>query len=134
MKCDELLKILKKNGWYEEQQKGSHKILRNTGSKEAIVFPYHRGKEIPTWNLQPNIKTSRFTKKEYTLIIEQNTDGFWGQIVEYPHVFTSGETLDELKHNSREAMDLYLTSIGETTEEEVDFKLLVDLQEILQDE
>lgn len=67
--------------------------------------------------------------KEYTLIIEQNTDGFWGQIVEYPNVFTSGETLDELKHNSREAMDLYLTSIGETTEEEVDFKIVVDLQE-----
>ena len=48
MKCDELLKILKKDGWYEVRQKGSHKILKKQGKDETIVFPYHRGKEIPT--------------------------------------------------------------------------------------
>jgi len=48
MKCDELLKKLKKAGWRQIRQKGSHKILRNEKSKETIVFPYHRGKEIPT--------------------------------------------------------------------------------------
>jgi len=26
----------------------SHKILRKEESTETIVFPYHRGKEIPT--------------------------------------------------------------------------------------
>jgi predicted RNA binding protein YcfA (HicA-like mRNA interferase family) len=48
MKCDELLKKLKKAGWRQIRQKGSHKILRNEDSPETIVFPYHRGKEIPT--------------------------------------------------------------------------------------
>ncbi len=48
MKCDELLKQLKKAGWREIRQKGSHKILRNEARSETIVFPYHRGKEIPT--------------------------------------------------------------------------------------
>lgn len=48
MKCDELFKKLKKAGWYEVRQKGSHKILRNKSSIETIVFPYHRGKEVPT--------------------------------------------------------------------------------------
>lgn len=48
MKCDELLKKLKKAGWREIRQSGSHKLLRKEGSSESIVFPYHRGKEIPT--------------------------------------------------------------------------------------
>jgi predicted RNA binding protein YcfA (HicA-like mRNA interferase family) len=48
MKCDELLKILQKDGWYEIRQKGSHKILRKQETEETIIFPYHRGKEIPT--------------------------------------------------------------------------------------
>jgi len=48
MKCDELFKKLKKAGWKEIRQKGSHKILRKEGNVETIVFPYHRGKEVPT--------------------------------------------------------------------------------------
>ncbi|WP_406626727.1 type II toxin-antitoxin system HicA family toxin [Portibacter marinus] len=43
MKCDELFKKLKKNGWKEIRQKGSHKILRKEGVKNTIVFPYHSG-------------------------------------------------------------------------------------------
>ena len=48
MKCDELLKLLKKNGWKQIRQKGSHKILKKDGEGQILVFPYHRGKEIPT--------------------------------------------------------------------------------------
>lgn len=47
MKCDELFKILKKNGWKEIRQKGSHKVLRKDGKANTIIFPYHRGKEVP---------------------------------------------------------------------------------------
>jgi len=48
MKSDKLLKLLKKNGWYEIRQKGSHKILAKEGRENKLVLPYHRGKEVPT--------------------------------------------------------------------------------------
>lgn len=48
MKSDELFKMLKKAGWREVRQKGSHKILKHEIESHTIVFPYHRGKEIPT--------------------------------------------------------------------------------------
>lgn len=48
MKCDELLKLLQKAGWKQIRQKGSHKILKKEDGPRIIVFPYHRGKEIPT--------------------------------------------------------------------------------------
>jgi predicted RNA binding protein YcfA (HicA-like mRNA interferase family) len=48
MKSDELFKTLKKAGWKEVRQRGSHKVLKKDGRKETIVLPYHRGKEVPT--------------------------------------------------------------------------------------
>jgi len=56
MKCDELFKKLKKNGWKEVRQKGSHKILRKDGENNTIVFPYHRGKEVPTGTAKSILK------------------------------------------------------------------------------
>lgn len=41
-------KKLRKAGWREIRQKGSHKILRNEERVETIVLLYHRGKEVPT--------------------------------------------------------------------------------------
>ena len=48
MKCDKLFKMLKQHGWREIRQKGSHKILSKDGVDGILVFPYHRGKEVPT--------------------------------------------------------------------------------------
>lgn len=56
MKCDELFKLLMKNGWIEVRQNGSHKILRKEGKRRPIVFPYHRGKEIPTGTVNSILK------------------------------------------------------------------------------
>jgi len=48
MKCSELLRILKSDGWYVISQKGSHIKLKNNTKKGIIVFPDHGSKEIGT--------------------------------------------------------------------------------------
>jgi predicted RNA binding protein YcfA (HicA-like mRNA interferase family) len=47
MKIDELIKKLKKDGWYEERQ-GKHKVFKHPVKKNSIAVPYHKGKEVPT--------------------------------------------------------------------------------------
>ena len=42
---DRLIKCLKKLGFREVRQKGSHKIFKNVHGK-LIVVPYHRGEKI----------------------------------------------------------------------------------------
>lgn len=66
--------------------------------------------------------------KKLTIIVEQNQDGYWGQIKEYPNVFTSGETLTELLSNAQEAMDLYFEDSDKPLKT-LRFELVVDLQE-----
>lgn len=66
--------------------------------------------------------------KKLTIIVEQNQDGYWGQIKEHPNVFTGGETLKELLSNAQEAMELYFEN-GDMPQETLKFEIVVDLQE-----
>jgi predicted RNA binding protein YcfA (HicA-like mRNA interferase family) len=46
MKCSELLKLIKKVGWEEIRQYGSHITLRHSDHKENLIFPNHGSKKI----------------------------------------------------------------------------------------
>ena len=46
MKCSELLRILKKDGWYPISQKGSHIKLIHDNKNGIIIFPNHGSQEM----------------------------------------------------------------------------------------
>lgn len=46
MKCSELLRILKSDGWYPVSQKGSHIKMRHHEKQGIIIFPNHGSQEI----------------------------------------------------------------------------------------
>ena len=56
MKYDDLLKLLRQNGWIEIRQKGSHIIMNNPPEKENLIVPYHAGKEVKKGMLQSILK------------------------------------------------------------------------------
>ena len=64
MKYNELFRLLKKDGWIEIRQKGSHVIMKHPAKKEQLTVLYHTGKEIKKGLLtailkQANIKTTK---------------------------------------------------------------------------
>ena len=64
MKYSELFKLLKKDGWFEVRQKGSHVIMKHPIKPEQLTVPNHSGKEVKKGLLtailkQANIKTSK---------------------------------------------------------------------------
>jgi len=46
MKCSEVLRILKKAGWYPVSQRGSHIKLRHDFHDGFIIFPNHGSEEL----------------------------------------------------------------------------------------
>ncbi len=46
MKCSELLRILKKDGWYPISQNGSHVKLKHNTKLGVLVFPDHGAQEL----------------------------------------------------------------------------------------
>lgn len=51
MKALEVLKILKKDGWYEVAHKGSHKQLKHPIKKGRVTLPMHNS-DIPIGTLK----------------------------------------------------------------------------------
>lgn len=59
MKSSELLRILKKNGWYEVRQKGSHIIMMHPTKANIIPVPFHASKEVKKRDVEAHIKNGR---------------------------------------------------------------------------
>ena len=64
VKYNELFRLLKKDGWFEVRQKGSHVIMQHLTKPEQLTVPNHRGNEVKKGLLtailkQAKIKTSK---------------------------------------------------------------------------
>ncbi len=46
MKYNELFRLLKKEGWFEVRQRGSHVIFQHPNRLEQLTVPFHSGKEV----------------------------------------------------------------------------------------
>ena len=64
MKYNELFRLLKKDGWFEVRQSGSHVIMKHAEKPEQLTVPFHAGKEVKKGLLsallkQAGIKTTK---------------------------------------------------------------------------
>ena len=53
-------------------------------------------------------------KRTYTVLVHDTDEdeiGFWAEVVELPGCFASGDTLDELEQDVRDAIEAYLASL-----------------------
>ncbi|MEO7263853.1 MAG: type II toxin-antitoxin system HicA family toxin [Ferruginibacter sp.] len=46
MKYSELMRLLKREGWYEVRQSGSHVIMQHPHLEQQLTVPNHGSKEI----------------------------------------------------------------------------------------
>jgi predicted RNase H-like HicB family nuclease len=73
--------------------------------------------------------------KTYTIAIHENTEElrqginvpkYWAQCIEVPGAITQGETIEEIKKNMKEAIELMLESIPEGKIEKVDTNEIIE--------
>ncbi len=62
MKCQEIIKILLKDGWYELVQTGSHKQFKHKVKTGKVTVPMHKTKEIPIGTLHSIYKQAGLKK------------------------------------------------------------------------
>jgi predicted RNase H-like HicB family nuclease len=62
------------------------------------------------------MKTKKIRHINFTAIIEKSEDGWYvGQLEELPEVISQGKTIQELKQNLQDALELIITHQRETT-------------------
>ncbi len=52
MTSTDLIRLLKKTGWYEVSQKGSHIKFEHATKAGHVIVAHHKGKDIPIGTLK----------------------------------------------------------------------------------
>jgi predicted RNA binding protein YcfA (HicA-like mRNA interferase family) len=60
----ELLKVLRRDGWFETRQKGSHLMLRHATKLGLVVIAMHRGESIPLGTVAQILRDAELTIDE----------------------------------------------------------------------
>lgn len=60
-----VFKILKKNGFKNISQKGSHQKWKNYLSGKQVIVPHHKGKDLPIGTLKAIIDGSGISLSEW---------------------------------------------------------------------
>jgi len=61
---EKLIKILKKQGFKEIRQKGSHKLFRDSEGRTTVI-PFHKGEKIGRGLLLKILKDIGMTREEF---------------------------------------------------------------------
>jgi len=68
IKPEKLVKILKKLGYEEIRQRGSHKIFRNIDGKMTVI-PFHKGETIGRGLLLKILKNIGISREEFLKLL-----------------------------------------------------------------
>ena len=63
--CEQLVRALKRAGFVEQRQRGSHLHLRRETDKKRVTVPMHKGRTIPPGTLRAILRDADITVEEF---------------------------------------------------------------------
>jgi predicted RNA binding protein YcfA (HicA-like mRNA interferase family) len=66
-----MVAVLKKDGWYEHHQRGSHLALRHASKKGQVTIPIHAGKDIKPTTLKFILKQADITEEDFLRLLRR---------------------------------------------------------------
>ncbi len=63
--AEQLIRALKRAGFEEKRQKGSHLHLRRESDKRRVTVPIHKGRDLPAGTLHGILKDADLSIEEF---------------------------------------------------------------------
>ena len=63
--CDELIRALKRAGFEEQRQRGSHLHLRRASDGRRVTVPVHKGRTVPLGTLRAILRDAGISVEEF---------------------------------------------------------------------
>ncbi len=67
--CQQLIKALKRAGFEERRQKGSHLHLMRSSDNRRVTVPVHKGKTVPIGTLRAILRDANLTVEEFQKLL-----------------------------------------------------------------
>lgn len=63
--CEQLVRALKRAGFVERRQRGSHLHLRRESDGKRVTVPIHKGRTVPIGTLRSILRDADITVEEF---------------------------------------------------------------------
>ena len=63
--CQDLVRALKRAGFVEQRQRGSHLHLRRESDGKRVTVPVHKGRTVPTGTLRAILRDANISIDEF---------------------------------------------------------------------
>ena len=71
IRCDELVHVLKKAGFAEKRQKGSHLTMWRESDKRRVTVPIHPGREVPIGTLRSILRDADISADNFRDLLKK---------------------------------------------------------------
>ena len=69
--CDELIRVLKKAGFVEKRQKGSHLTMWRESDKRRATVPVHPGREVMIGTLRGILRDADISAENFRALLKK---------------------------------------------------------------
>jgi predicted RNA binding protein YcfA (HicA-like mRNA interferase family) len=69
--CLQLIRALKRAGFEEQRQRGSHLHLRRTADGKRVTVPMHRGRTFPVGTLRAILRDADISVDEFQALLKK---------------------------------------------------------------
>ncbi len=63
--CQQLIRALKRAGFEEQRQRGSHLHLKRASDGRRVTVPVHKGRDVPTGTLRAILRDADISLEEF---------------------------------------------------------------------
>ncbi|OGO36990.1 MAG: hypothetical protein A2Z03_01970 [Chloroflexi bacterium RBG_16_56_8] len=67
--CQDLIRALKRAGFEEERQRGSHLHLRRASDRRRVTVPMHKGRTVPVGTLRAILRDANISVEEFHKLV-----------------------------------------------------------------
>ena len=109
MKVREILLKMKDEGLYSHAARGSHRQFKHPSKPGRVMVPGKQGDD-----LAPGTVNSIFMG--YAIVIEKAANNYSAYVPDLPDCIATGETIEEVEREIREAIEFHLDGMREDGE------------------
>jgi len=72
--CRQLIRALKRAGFEEQRQRGSHLHLRRASDGKRVTVPVHKGRTVPTGTLRAILRDADISIDEFQGLLKKRVE------------------------------------------------------------
>lgn len=69
--CQQLIRALKRAGFEEHRQRGSHLHMRRTSDNRRVTVPVHKGRPVPIGTLRSILRDADISPDEFRKLLKK---------------------------------------------------------------